>query len=292
MQDIDKRLLMAVRLNDVDEARRLIDAGADIDMRLRWPVGRDQPTIRANLLCEALLRDFRESTDLLMDLGIKANDPLTMECACGSKITTGEMIDALMAAGCDPSHRYLSGNTYLHFAENEDVVKALLKAGVPVDARNEKDETALMWAAKEGRLGACIALIDGGADAGALNLRQETALHLLADCRRDSLSHEELHAGKITALLISEGAKVDAIDSLGQTALHLAASTNNVQCAVILLGAGASCEMVDKRGYTPADLAMKEEIKALFVAHRERMELSSEAFGGAEKTGMQSRRRI
>lgn len=288
MRDLDMLLLDAVERDDVEEAKALLDSGADINLRIRWPsVGSSRAT-NASLLCEALIHESGSCAALLLERGICANDDLAMECACGSKIADAAIIERLIDAGCDPRRQYLNGDTYLHFAEMADVVDALVKAGAPVDARNARDETALMRAAKEGRLDACSALIDAGADAKALNVEQETSLHLCAKQGRFNDVAEHVNSGKISALLIAHGANPEARDHLGQTALHLAASANNVQCAGVLLDAGASLDLIDKRGYAPEDLAFKDDVKALFLAHRESRELSAEV----GQSPVQARRRL
>lgn len=288
MRDLDKLLLDAVVRDDVEEAKALLDSGADINLRVRWLDGGSSRVTNASLLCEALIHESVSCTALLLERGIFSNDDLAMECACGSKIADAAIIERLIADGADPHRRYLNGTTYLHFAESADVVEALVKAGVPVDARCARDETALMWAAKEGRLEACSALIGAGADAKALNVEQETALHLCAKQGRFNEVAEHVNSGKISALLIAHGANPEARDHLGQTSLHLAASANNVQCAGVLLDAGASLDLIDKRGYAPEDLAVKDDVKALFLAHRESRKLSDEV----GQSPVQARRRL
>lgn len=292
MRDKDMLLLDAVRQDDVEEAKALLDSGADINLRIRWPGIRNQRAMSASLLCEALIHESGACAALLLERGIEIKDRLEMECACGSAIAEAAIIERLIDAGCDPRKQYLNGDTYLHSAVRSDVVDALVKSGASVDARNKRDETPLMLAAKEGRLDACSALIDAGADARALNIRQEAALHLVAKQGRFNDRAEWECSGEIAALLLAHGADIDAKDHLGQTALHLAASANNVRCAEILLGAGASFEQVDKRGYTASDLAVKDEVKALFLAHRERLELTAEAVGNHAENTVQSRKRI
>jgi outer membrane protein OmpA-like peptidoglycan-associated protein len=57
-------------------------------------------------------------------------------------------------------------------------------------------------------------------------------------------------------LLLRAGARVNAPDEYGATALHWAAQTGRYKIAKILLNNGASCQARDFRGATPKDWAM------------------------------------
>jgi ankyrin repeat protein len=96
------------------------------------------------------------------------------------------------------------------------VVEVLVAAGLPVDALDEYDNTALDEAAGDARLDVMRALVAAGA-----NLERrgrhigETALHRL--CRSFSVDAAAVEA------MIALGADLFAIDSSGGTALHHAA---------------------------------------------------------------------
>lgn len=58
-------------------------------------------------------------------------------------------------------------------------------------------------------------------------------------------------------LLGSTGIELDAINSSGQTPLHIACMRRNWPVVRLLLQAGANASLVDKKGYTPGQLAHK-----------------------------------
>ena len=62
----------------------------------------------------------------------------------------------------------------------------------------------------------------------------------------------------VTELLLSQtGIEVDGVNTLGHTALHVACSRGNWPVARLLLKSNASTTIVDKRGFTPGNLAYK-----------------------------------
>jgi ankyrin repeat protein len=58
-------------------------------------------------------------------------------------------------------------------------------------------------------------------------------------------------------LLLTNGIEVDALNSLGQSALHVACMRGNWPVARLLLQAGANPNLADRRGYTPGQWAHK-----------------------------------
>jgi ankyrin repeat protein len=55
------------------------------------------------------------------------------------------------------------------------------------------------------------------------------------------------------------GAKVDAKDQAGETALHVAAQEGFVEAATMLVQAGAQVNALDNKGYTPLKRALLYE---------------------------------
>lgn len=72
-----------------------------------------------------------------------------------------------------------------------------------------------------------------------------TPLHLAADN-----SHLDL-----MEVLLRHGAKVNALDGLGQTALHRCTKEDNVQACRLLLSYNVDSSIVSLQGYTAAQLA-------------------------------------
>ena len=58
--------------------------------------------------------------------------------------------------------------------------------------------------------------------------------------------------------LILQGVNVNYQDANGRSALHFAASSNHIQCGILLVEAGVDWRLVDRDSRTPLDLASKE----------------------------------
>ena len=58
--------------------------------------------------------------------------------------------------------------------------------------------------------------------------------------------------------LILQGVNVNYQDASGRSALHFAASSNHIQCGILLVEAGADLRLVDRDSRTPLDLASKD----------------------------------
>lgn len=139
------------------------------------------------------------------------------------------------------------------YAASEDCVFILAShSEESVNCVNARGETPLHLAAQFGRVGCAEQLLlHGLADLEAASALGETPL--LAACRRCSFS--------VAELLLRRGARADARDADGVTALHHACNSQRMLlrirdvCVLILLGAGAPANAACARGETPLDLA-------------------------------------
>ena len=202
-----------------------------------------------------------------------------------------EKVKLLLARGADATARAESGFTALTVAArahgNVESVRILLKAGAkpnaPKGAPAQFGATPLFFAAAVGDVESARALLDAGAaqepmkvldmflwtpliaatlrgDAAMVELLVRkgaepdggrpdgtTPLHMAVLC-----NHPET-----VKVLLANGAKVNAADDLGLTALHYAAGAPFEDPTVtdLLLAAGADRTAKDKKGRTPRDLA-------------------------------------
>jgi serine/threonine-protein phosphatase 6 regulatory ankyrin repeat subunit B len=118
------------------------------------------------------------------------------------------------------------------FAERGDLdeVRRLLDSGVPVDALDEGDETALHGAAAFGHTEVLQLLLERGAAVDQTDDDQfQTALMTAAG---------NGHLGAVEVLL-EHGADCNAADDYGETVLVRAAGSGNAQLVLALLAAGA-----------------------------------------------------
>jgi tankyrase len=97
------------------------------------------------------------------------------------------------------------------------------------------------------------ALIRKGANLNEKNKEFLTTLHVAAD-----KSHYD-----VMDVLLKHNAKVNALDGLGQTALHRVAQQGNMQACRLLLQYGVDSTIVSLQGYTAAQLATDNVQKML-----------------------------
>lgn len=187
--------------------------------------------------------------------------------------------------------RDCNGDTAIHMAAERgrlDVLRLMITAVGPVNFRNNRGETPLMYAAHGGHLASVIALVQGPepfCDAGMVDEEGKTLLmHACASGHLDLVNvllqnregkHEDLHFPKMdvnrpdhhgtTALMVAvgeghwqllpslvlAGANKAAKDADGFTALHIAALEDEPLCAASLLDLNLDPNVQDGRGWTP-----------------------------------------
>jgi ankyrin repeat protein len=181
----------------------------------------------------------------------------------------GDLTDRLLRAGADAkaANRYGVTPLYLACVNGDPVmVEKLLKAGADANAVGTEGETALMTVARTGKVDAARVLLEHGAKIEAKeNWHGETAL---------MWATAQSHAGMMREL-IAHGADVNARSNpenwerqntseprekwlpLGVlTPLLFAARQGCLECARILLDAGADVNAADPDGVTPTIYAI------------------------------------
>ncbi|KAI1680253.1 Ankyrin repeat protein [Pyrenophora tritici-repentis] len=147
------------------------------------------------------------------------------------------------------------------------------------DATNR---TALDWATALAKLPDMRLLIERGSPLNTMDVSGRTAVLHAVDSHNDDVLRTVLEAGAdpnpelpeglfrsspLTAatfggrigmmkLLLEHGAKVDACNPEGRTALHTVASMQNVECAEILLTYGADIGCISSNGHSPLTTAV------------------------------------
>lgn len=130
----------------------------------------------------------------------------------------------------------------------------LIGAGIPVDVRDNDDETPLLNAVFWHRTAAVKSLIGQGADVNAANASsRNNAIHF--DVNFD---HYE-----IIPLLLANGAQYASIDSGGKNIAHMAAASAGTKTMEVLEKAnlaGLDVSLRDRNGETPADIIARRDI--------------------------------
>lgn len=204
-----------------------------------------------------------EAVDRLLQLGL----PLEAEDAQGASAlirASGSghtsLVVRLLAAGADPNHLARSGMHCLAAAvsaKREGVVRTLLSHGVAADTRIVGGGTALILAAALGQQRIAEALLEAGADIGAVD--DHGASPLQAACQHAFDSTDTTSARSLLELLLRSGANIDGRNKSGQDALLLllgARAQPGTRCdaehllrlAELLLERGARADVQDQRG--------------------------------------------
>ena len=212
-------LMRAAAAGDATEVRRLAEAGARLNQRVRArPIRelfaalmffQEQPGRSSGYSAVqfAISGGHLDATRALLDAGVSVEDrddeagmyPVQLAVRAGPQAVP--LVRLLLERGAwpnPPADR--TGNSALHLAAgvaDSEVVALLLEAGAPPDVVNRDGETALVWAAREGRIDVAALLLDAGADPEIRGGRQRwTAL---------SWAEESSH-GEVVELLRSRGA--------------------------------------------------------------------------------------
>jgi hypothetical protein len=130
-------------------------------------------------------------------------------------------------------------------------VRKLIADGVPVDATNDVNHTALMAAAWNSHTAIVTFLLSIGADVHRRNAHGHTPLH----CSVATPSAKPELQRECAEFLLDQGAEVDALDHDGGTPLMDAAWFGCLPAVQLFLARGASASKRNERGQTAADLA-------------------------------------
>ncbi len=178
-------------------------------------------------------------------------------------------VEKLLAAGANPRAANRYGVTPLYLAcqnANAAMIERLLKAGADPNSVSTEGETALMTVARTGVVEAAKVLLDHGAKVDAREeWHGQTALMWAVDEQHPAMVKE----------LIAHGADVNAVSKInewerqttaeprekwlplgGLTPLLFAARQGCVECAQILLDAGAKINTTDPNGVSPVLMAI------------------------------------
>jgi ankyrin repeat protein len=163
-----------------------------------------------------------------------------------------EVVGLLLEAGVRPDAAepsgWRAGWTALHHAARQRDGKALallLKAGAPVNAQAKNGDTALCVAASEGYPSNVADLLAARADTTLVCRDGRTALH-------ETTGRAGEPRPSIAMVLLKAGARPDAVDAAGETALFLAASrAQGLANVEVLLSASAKPDIPARNGRAP-----------------------------------------
>jgi len=243
----------AVRWNAANSAALL--ASFDIDINVHSLNGNTPLHDAVMLGMDAIVTILINSRANLEVRNIEGNTPL-MEAVRLGYISS---VEKLARNGADPATRNISGDTPLHIAvsmERFDIVNLLLGLGVSIHARNTRNRTPFQISLSISPRMVSILLtsdrINASDDMG------NSALHIAL---------QERVASDYIRAIISQGARLNAVDYNGKTPLRLAVDLNLLESAKILADAGADPFLAAVDNKTPAEISFslgEESIRALF----------------------------
>jgi len=238
----------------------------------------------ANALIDAVRAGNGQEAVRLIDGGadVNAADSLgTTALMWASRYGDAALVERLIRAGADAAAESVLGVTPMSEAAligSRPVIRELLAAGVEPDSPNPEGETALMLVVRTGHIDAAEVLINAGAD---VNARERWAGQTALMWAGAQLQPQ------MVKLLLANGAEVDARSTVrewtrkvsseprpkelaqgGLTPLMFAARTGCIECAQLLLDAGADINLTDPYGVTPlvvATLNLQNDFAAYLV---------------------------
>jgi ankyrin repeat protein len=262
-------LLFAAREDEVESARLLLAAGADVN---------DTAPAGTSALVVAVHSDSAKVATLLLEKGADPNADQAGYSALHAAVLRGnvKLVEALLARGARPNavltkptaaRRYgnewgfgdhLVGTTPFYLAAKFgelDIMRALASAGADPRAQAPDGSTAVMIALDTP------ATRTGNVDGFGTDRRDRYGLITAV-----TPEQVESDALAIARLAIELGGDVNQADGAGNTALHLAASKGFNRVIQLLVEKGGNLNVRNARGLTP--LAAAEAATAVGAARR------------------------
>lgn len=193
-----------------------------------------------------------------------------------SRVGSYDIVKALLEGKADANTLSKKSETALMFAAvsgYKEICKLLLdfKANVNVQTTDEEQATALIGASRSGFSEIVKMLLAAKADANAVSKDRQTALIWASTQNHLEVVKQLLHSENFFGFL-STPINVNAVNSVGWSALLYAASFGFKDIAKLLIDAGADCNVKDpQEHHTPvlrAAWGNHKEILQLLLAHK------------------------
>ena len=166
-----------------------------------------------------------------------------------------EIITAMLSAGVDVNMKDARGDTALHYAVRSNsvaIMRELIVAGCNIEARNHDNLTPLMLAIQKRRCEVASALMEVGADkhaCGGESIEDMCSLYL-TEIDGNNLRKIDWRTG------MSRGWQFTGLQSKHLNKLLMDCCWNaDIDLAIELIKSGANPDYQDSRGYTPLMLA-------------------------------------
>ena len=257
-------LIFAARAGRRDATEALLDAGAYIGSTM---------ATGESVLEAALVNTHWDIADVLLDRGADPN-----QADAGYTALHRVTVQRQIIRGVVPSEEAAIPIGALDIIM--DLVRKMIANGMDVNARMGKDRlkeqrfvnmrdvlfrvgaTAFLLAAKEADLELMELLLEAGADPTIPTFDGTTPLMVAAGLYSDTGNYGRFvqrgwadQVLKATRMCIDLGNDVNAVNDVGDTALHGAAYRGALDVAQLLVKHGAKLDAVDTRGLTPLSVA-------------------------------------
>ena len=257
-------LLFAARAGRRAATEALLDAGADVGSTM---------ATGESVLEAALVNTHWDIADLLLDRGADPNQADAGYTALHRVTVQRQIIRGVV--GSEEAAIPIGSLDIIM-----DLVRKMIAGGLNVDARMAKDRlkeqrfvnmrdvlfrvgaTAFLLAAKEADLELMELLLDAGADPTIPTFDGTTPAMVAAGLYSDTGNYERFvqrgwagHVLEATEMCLDLGNDVNAVNDVGDTALHGAAYRGALDVAQLLVRRGAKLDAVDTRGLTPLSVA-------------------------------------
>ena len=233
-------LFDAARRGDVGAARAAMESGAEVNARN--PLGQTPLILAAArpggdpvvkfLLDAGADPNIADKTPSLAPNGYFAGGNTALIEA--ARIRDGKSLRLLLAGKADPNGRNAHGATalvYAALAGNTENARTLLAARADVNARVDDGTTPLMVAIQRDSLELVSLLLEKGADAATPDKAGNTPLMWAA--------YSETGSAAMLERLVKAGAKVDARNAKGESAIDWARSRGETEAMAFLTGEAA-----------------------------------------------------
>ncbi len=245
---IDSKLIAAVKNNDEEMVKSLIEKGANVNSKDKYG---------HTALIYASEEGYKEIAKLLIDGGANVNATNKSKVTAlmwASQKGYKEIVQLLIEAGANVNAKDEDEETALVFAfrgNHEEIVELLIQEGADVYVKDCRGFTTLMWASKRKHKKIVEILIKAGVEINAKDKYGQTALifafptrlgETLLQAFIDIINNVDLVSNssegnekEILEMLIEAGADVNAKDDWGNTALIKACKSGYKKIVELLL---------------------------------------------------------
>lgn len=190
--------------------------------------------------CSSLQRIVHMLIDFGADVRAQCNggDTALHGAVCTRAPQAAEVVELLFGAGSDVNavdSDALEGRLPIHHCWRADVAKLLVEHGTRLDHEDDEGNTPLRVQCERGNAEVAAVLLAAGDDPFQIDSLGRTLIHGCGDA-------------DTARLLVNHHIDPHVADRNGETPLHAAAGSRNVEVAEFLLSIGADRDAVDSRG--------------------------------------------